>query len=272
MRRAGEAQHLRHIAHVVARVLGQFGGGENAHEVDHALEGGGLPHGEAARQVLTRHAELLGQLVGADRSASAAHDALPDGDLQRGLEMQHGRRLRQRPLEPAGEGAPEHELAGHTIVHAFDEDVGHPGIGRSRHERRVGGQQRRDQHERETGELLGPRDQPLRVVAGARVDDDDVDEFLDEVLLDVRRALGGVHVGPAPRERRTNEGPRALTLEQRDHAHRWRGAVGTVAGGHQRECSVCTPARGVGAWAGSAAGSSPRTMAWARISTSRALA
>ena len=139
MRRAGEAQHLCHVAHVVAGVLGQLGGRQHPHEIDHAFQRGRPAHGEAARQMLTGYAELSGQLVGSHGPARATYDALPHRDLQRRLEMQNRRRLRQRALETTGEGAAQHEFARHAVVDSFHQHVGNAGVGRPRDEWRVGG-------------------------------------------------------------------------------------------------------------------------------------
>ena len=187
--------------------------------------------------------------------------------------MQHRRRPGERALEATGEGAAQHEFARYAVVHPFDEHVGYAGIGCPRDKRRIGRQQRGDQHEREARKLLGPGNEALRVFTGAGIDDHDIDELLDEIRLDVGGTFGGVYMRATPWEGRAHQHPRALTLEERDHTHGRCGTIGAAADrGHQRDGAVCTPARGVGAWAGSPAGSPPRTMALARINTSRALA
>jgi len=217
MRRGCETQHERDVADVVAGVLGQLGGRDQAHEVDHALEVGREIGGEGAAQVFARDADDGGDRVGAHGKTGMTDDAAPGLLLQGRREAECGWWLVEGGGETDAEAVRHDELARHAVVDAVDQHVGEFELGAARQEPTVGGAQ---WHHREkcrrrviARELRGPP----RIVRGraAEVDQDRVDEIGAEGLRQLSGRAREDDARAAARERGAHERPGSISGRRR---------------------------------------------------------
>src|SRR6266404_4518953 len=95
MRRRCKLENSRDIADVVTRIICQFGGGDEAHEIDDALEIWRARLGEVSAEMLAAQSNGRRQLLCGHRTARVRDDHFPRVFLERRVEAKRMGRLSQ---------------------------------------------------------------------------------------------------------------------------------------------------------------------------------
>ena len=124
MRRTGELQNPRHVAHVVPGILRQFRRRDQPHQIDDPLEVRRPRGREAPAQVLPSHVQLCRDRLGPHRPPAVCDDRAPRALLNPVVEPERQVRIVQRRAETSRETLRHHEVANGRVIHPLDQDIG----------------------------------------------------------------------------------------------------------------------------------------------------
>ena len=228
MRRGSEAEYPRDVADVVARVLRQLGGRDEADEVDDPFQVRRAFRRERATQVFARDPDRLGERVRAERPAGLRDHAAPRRVLHWLSDAERGWWFLKRIEEASGERRREHEVAQCVVVHAIDHDIRELEGRAASDGWAVGATHGREGEKREARELAGELRRAPRFIRGRPdVHQGRVHQRRAERGDEFRRGASHDEAGATARER--GAGGRAYTLSGReDDDARWRGSHGNA--------------------------------------------
>lgn len=161
----------------MAGILGELSRGDEANQIDYALQVGGARPREVSAQMLTAESDGFGQFLCRHRATRVRDDDFPGAALQLRGETQNVWRLAQRLAKARGKSVGKDEIARGVVVDSLDDDVNKAESGASSHRGGVGSTQRQNSEKGSAWKLSGECGcLPGIVVGCAEVDESRIDE------------------------------------------------------------------------------------------------